>query len=222
MTPITDYANRAESLTPQFLKKNADSDQSNFAKEMRAFADQVQELEDAAFIVYTYRGIDSALAYGADQGWASNVNPVLDDIGSIVGAPRQSLLNVDYALSIKAKIQMNASQGEPERLVAALQQIITTPGNNHPKIDLIEIQPATVCLNLENPENPLPIATWLIQQTMDKVKTAGVALEIQKSTARPFCFSVDSATPWYSNGKGFGNNSTDVNGGQLATPLFTE
>ena len=222
MTPITDYADRAESLTPQFLKKNADGDQSNFAKEMRAFADQVQALEDAAFLVYLTRGIDSALAYGIAQSWASNTNPVLDDIGSIVGAPRKKLSNVDYALAIKAQIQMNASQGEPERLIFALQQMITTPGNAFPKINLTEMQPATVILSIENPEDPLPTYTWLIQQTMDKVKAAGVALEVQKSTARPFCFSVDGATPWYANGKGFGNNSTDVNGGELATPIIRE
>jgi hypothetical protein len=217
-TKITDYAARAESLTPQFLKKNADGDQSNFALEMSAFAGQVQALENAAFQVYLYRGIDAALQYGIDQGWDVNTNQLLDDIGSIVGAPRQGETNANYSVAIKAQIQMNASQGEPERLISALQQIVTDPGSTSPVIDFIAMQPARVCLNIELPQQ-IP---WYMQQVMDKVKSGGVSLEIQQSTERPFCFSVDGTAPWFANGKGFGINASDVNGGELATPLIRE
>jgi hypothetical protein len=215
---MTDYENRAESLIPQFLKSDSAGNQSNFAKEMRAFAYQVQLIENAALGIYAIRGIEAALDYGIEYGWPADVNPFLDDIGSIVGAPRQTSLNVDYALAIKAQIQINASKGEPERLIMAIQQIVTIPGNTAPKIDYIDMQLASVCLNIENPQ----VIPWHLKQSMDKVKSAGVSLEIQQSTARPFCFSLDGATPWYSNGKGFGNNSSDINGGQFATPLLRE
>jgi hypothetical protein len=185
-------------------------DDSNFSLEMQAFGDHVQAIETAAFAVYLYRGIDAALAMGYSS--------TLDDIGSIVGAPRYEYSDIDFAIAIKAKIQMNASQGEPERLISALQNIMTIPGNNLVKVDYFEGQPARVFMNVELQE----IIPANLQYILDGVKSAGVALSIQQSKSRPFCFSANGTTPWYANGKGFGNNDTDENGGQLATPLFTE
>jgi hypothetical protein len=229
MQTIPNYSDRAISLLPEFMKRNKAGDVSYFAQEIMAFADQIQALETAIMAVYLYRGIDAAVSGGYSQ--------TLDDIGGIVGCPAHivagslTMTNAEYAIALRAQIQMNASRGEPERLIAAIQFLSTSPGGTSCKVDYIQMQPASAVLNLENPSWPdflgkdlsgslALIPFW--QQVMDKVKAGGVALSVQQSSSRPFCFSIDGATPWYSNGKGFGNNSTDVNGGQLATPLFTE
>jgi hypothetical protein len=91
ITPITNYEDRAESLVPEFLKRDALlGDRSFFSAEVRAFAAQIQVLEDAAMDVYLHRGIDSALAYGIAQSWDASKNPILDGLGDIVGlSPRR-------------------------------------------------------------------------------------------------------------------------------------
>jgi hypothetical protein len=220
MTPITDYEDRAESLIPEFLKRNAAGAQSNFAKEVRAFAAMVQELEDAINDVYLYRSIDQALIYGAANGFGDSAteNPILRDIGSAVGQPRYGnplWTNAQYAPMIKAKIAMNASQGEPERIIAALQTITTTPVNTPKRVEYVNSFPAGITLTVEDPDT-VPAN---MQQIMESVVSGGVSVKIQQRTGRPFCFSLDGVNPYYSYGKGFGINSTDVNGGQLAFPL---
>jgi hypothetical protein len=218
MIPITDYADRAESLIPEFLKRNAAGAQSNFAKEVRAFAGMVQELEDAIYDVYFYRGIAAALIYGAANGFgdSATVNPILDGIGSIVGQPRYGLpdetswTNIYYAAMLWAKIAMNASQGEPERIIAAA---IAITGAS--KVDYVNAFPAGIVLTLAD---PLLVPDDL-QSLMENVVSGGVSVVLHQRSSRPFCFSLNGTTPYYSYGKGFGNNSTDVNGGKLAYPL---
>ena len=213
--PITNYSDRAQSLVPEFLKRDALlGDKSFFVEEVRAFAAQVQLLEDAAMDVYLYRGIDSALIYGAANGFGNDAtaNPILDGIGDIVGQPRNLMTNVQYAVMIKAKIQMNATQGEPERIIAALQAITTTPGNTPKRVHFQNSFPAGVTLTVENPD----IIPDRMQDIMERIVSGGVSVIIQQSTGRPFCFSLNGTAPYYPYGKGFGINSTDVNGGQLA------
>jgi hypothetical protein len=223
ITPITNYEDRAESLVPEFLKRDEEfGDKSFFVLEVRAFAAQVQILEDAAMDVYLYRGIDSALVHGAANGFGNNAttNPILDGIGDIVGQPRNLMTNVQYAVMIKAKIQMNATQGEPERIIAALQAITTIPGNTPKKVNYFNSFPAGVTLVVENPDTILFVSDRL-HEIMESVLSGGVSVSIVKigSDTRPFCFSLDGINPYYSYGKGFGNNNADPNGGQLAYPI---
>jgi hypothetical protein len=218
ITPITNYEDRAESLVPEFLKRDTEfGDKSFFVLECRAFAAQVQLLEDAAMDVYLYRGIDAALIYGAANGFGNSSlqNPILDGIGDIVGQPRNLLTNLQYAIMIKAKIQMNATQGEPERIIAALSAITTTPGNTPKRVNYQNSFPAGVTLTVENPDS-IPDR---MQDIMESVVSGGVSVTIHQVTGRPFCFSLNGTLPYYSYGRGFGNNSTDPLGGQLAYPL---
>lgn len=213
---ISDYSARALSLIPNYMLRNKAGDVSYFAQEMMALGDQVQALETAIMAVYLYRGIDAAVSGVYSQ--------TLDDIGTIVGCPphivggSSTMSDADYAIALRAQISMNTSQGEPERLISALQFLTTEPGGAASKVDYIRINPASVCLNIEDPA----VVPSFLEQTMNQVKAGGVAISVQQSTARPFCFSVDGSTPWFPNGKGFGDNPTDVNGGQLAYSLFTE
>lgn len=218
ITPITNYEDRAESLVPEFLKRDTLlGDKSFFVEEVRAFAAQVQILEDAVMDVYLYRGIDAALIYGAAHGFGDTAteNPILDGLGDIVGQPRNLLTNAQYAIMIKAKVQMNATQGEPERIIAALQAITTTPGNTPKRVHFQNSFPAGITLTVENPD----IIPDRMQDIMESVVSGGVSVVIHQITGRPFCFSLDGVHPYYSFGRGFGNNSTDPLGGQLAYPL---
>ena len=218
ITPITNYEERAESLVPEFLKRDALlGDESFFAAEVGAFAAQVQILEDAAMDVYLYRGIDSALAYGVAQSWDAGLNPILDGIGDLVGQPRNLMTNAQYAIMIKAKIQMNATQGEPERIIAALSAITTTPGNTPKRVNFQNSFPAGITLTVEHPDT----VPDRLQDIMESVVSGGVSIVIHEigAAGRPFCFSLDGINPFFSYGRGFGNNSTDPLGGQFAFPL---
>jgi len=173
-----------------------------------AFGDQVQALETAIMAIDLYRGIDSALAGGYSQ--------TLDDIGAIVGCPAHivdgspSMADSDYAVALRVQILINASQGEPERLIAALQFLSTTPGSTPTKIDYWEQYVARACLNVRDPQQ----FSTVLQQVMDIVKAGGVALEIQETEEPAFIFGGDRMTdadpgeeddtdPYYSNGEGF-------------------
>jgi hypothetical protein len=216
MQTISDFSDRAVSLIPNYMLKNKAGAVSYFTQEMMAFGDQVQALETAIMAIYLCRGIDAAVEYEYSQ--------TLDDIGSIVGCPPHivdgsaTMSDGDYALALRAQIQMNASQGEPERLISAIQFLTAPAGDTPSKIDFVAYQPASVCLNVDNPE-VIPI---YLQQVMDKVKAAGVALTVQISTDHMFCFSLDGFTPWYTGGKGFRPTSASSDGGQLASPIFME
>jgi hypothetical protein len=219
ITPITNYEDRAESLVPEFLKRDPiTGDKSFFVMELRAFAAQVQILENAAMGVYFYRGIDAALVYGAAHGFGndSTQNPILDGIGNIVGQPRNLLTNVQYALTIKAKIQMNASRGEPERIISAAQAITTTPGNTPIKVNYFSQFPAGILLDLENPEI-IPVS---LQQIMESVVSGGVSIVISADYGNMFNFtSNDSSESDTSDTLGF-NEDGDTFGGQLAEQLI--
>jgi hypothetical protein len=220
ITPITNYEDRAESLVPEFLKRDTEfGDKSFFVLEVRAFAAQVQLLEDATMDVYLYRGIDSALVYGTAHGFgdASTQNPILDGIGDLIGQPRELRTNAEYAIMIKAKIQMNATQGEPERIITALSAITTTPGNTPKRVNFQNSFPAGITLTVESPD----VIPERLQDIMESVVSGGVSVVIHQIGAdgRPFCFSLNGVDPYYSFGRGFGNNDADPLGGQLAYPL---
>jgi len=157
-------------------------DQSNFAKEIRAFAVQVEELVDAANIVYSVRSIDAALQFGIDHGWPTDTNPVLNDIGDIVGQPRYNHDNAEYAILLKAKVQMNASRGEPERIISAIRSICQTE-----QIQYEEYYPASIVVTVESDNVPEEL-----NQIMQKIVSGGVRINlVASSTTDAFAFSDD-------------------------------
>ena len=87
----------------------AQGDKTIFSKEIQADADQAQDLENAIWAVKDARSVENA------------TGATLDYIGEVVGCNRPTgYEDESYRLLIKAQIQMNASGGEPERLIAGV------------------------------------------------------------------------------------------------------
>ena len=78
-TRITNYQDYAERLLPEEFKKiqggTNKGEQSNIAKEERAFAAQIQELEDALWVMYDKRNINYSES-PSNTGRASIVSSV--------------------------------------------------------------------------------------------------------------------------------------------------
>lgn len=153
-------------------------DQSNFSKEITAFTDQVMELETAINDVYNLRSVDTAT-------WQT-----LNNIGDQVGQARPyGMSDSDYRSLVRAKIQMNMSGGEPERLIAAVEALTgALPANvqytDYPGMVRIEYAGNAVA-NL-----------WTF---MKRLTAGGIGLQIvQNDATSPFRF--DSG-PGFDSGK---------------------
>jgi predicted ATPase len=147
----------------------ATGDPSNVSKFVRVFADQIQLLENATADVKILRQ------------FAHAENAQLDSIGAIVGENRQGKSDAEYRIAILARINTNASRGEPERLITALRQITASID-----IHLTEHYPAMVHLEFSS----AVIVTGLLEY-MQRVCSGGVKLIItQYSTTHPFRFDV--------------------------------
>ncbi len=121
---ITDYEDQAEALLPgQFKRIYGGTDagqQTLFAQEIRAFAAQVQELEDAFWVLYDKRNVNYS---DAPSNTSRNV---LDDFGDNHGITRGGATDAVFAVLIKAKIQAEKSCGEPNRLINFLKALTST------------------------------------------------------------------------------------------------
>jgi hypothetical protein len=201
MNKITDYEDRAENLIPEQLKKIYGGSnkglQSNFAKEIRLFASQVQALEDAAWDVYTKRTIDAAVTFSLDA--------VLDRIGELVGESRLARSNFDYAVAIRARIQMNASQGEPERLISAIRSVCDTED-----IDYQDLSPATIHIQFGSDTAPSNIL-----EIMKKIKSGGVQIFLVKSDPDDAFMFASESTSETDSDHGFSDLS-QITGGKLS------
>jgi hypothetical protein len=155
----------------------ASGDKSIFSREIQAFADQAQELEDATYDVATKRGVDTA------------TGAVLDLVGEIVGQTRPvGIGDSDYRDLIRFKIQMNSSGGEPERLVLAVQVLTGAT-----EIFIVEGY-CSVWIYFSATSFPANIFSMLY-----KLKAAGVKLFLTNGEDTPFM--LDSSTNGLDQGK---------------------
>jgi|WetSurMetagenome_2_1015567.scaffolds.fasta_scaffold576694_1 hypothetical protein len=168
-------------------------DVTNFVKEMKAFLRQVREIEYWAGVIKSTRSIDAALQYGIDRRWSFDKNFLLDDIGDIVGMPRYNKSNFDYSVMLKAKIQMNASRGEPERIISAIRAICQTE-----VIRYYEYYPASVVVEFESDVVPDGI-----NQIMEKVVSGGVHINVVQMASDAFAFSADGSDELGDTAHGF-------------------
>jgi hypothetical protein len=147
----------------------AQGDPSNVSKFVRVFADQVQLLENATADVKALRMFQYA------------EKAQLDEIGAIVGENRQGKTDAQYRIAILARINTNASRGEPERIIYALKQITTATD-----VYFKERYPATIQLAFAAPD----IVSGL-KQYMQRICAGGVQLILeQHSTSTPFVFDI--------------------------------
>lgn len=93
-TQITDHSAQAIARLHEFHK-----DKTNILAFINAIIDPHQDIEDAMWQLFTERTIDTA------------IGQQLDDIGKIVGQPRNGLNDDDYRRHIRAKISVSQSNG---------------------------------------------------------------------------------------------------------------
>lgn len=103
---ITDHADAAVARLPGQYKGKP-----RIEALVRSIGKQTQDLEDAAFTVLLGRSVDTA------------VGPTLDDVGAIVGQPRQGFDDDFYRILIYVKIAENFSNGAYRSVVAAFRLI---------------------------------------------------------------------------------------------------
>ncbi len=78
---------------------------------MAALGAETQALEDALWSIRTMTSLDTA------------VGSALDDIGTLVGYPRDTTDDDVYRLEIRAKIVKNVSEGDAEALIAVFKDM---------------------------------------------------------------------------------------------------
>jgi hypothetical protein len=149
----------------------AQGDQSRFSKEIQIFATQVQEIEQAISDVISLRELDNA------------TGKTLDYVGEVVGISRPYGLNdAAYLIIIKAKIQMNASGGEPERLIAAIRAL-TTAGD-------VAFWDIPFLVSLEFPGTSIIDGLW---NFIKRIVAGGVELRlVNVDSLSPFTFDSDT------------------------------
>lgn len=104
---ITNYADIAiDRLIHQYKNK------PKLEAILKAFASEIQELENTYFDLLEKRSFDTAIGYQ------------LDRIGVILGETRQGLNDDEYRIRLKAKVFKNTSFGEPERIITLFKLLV--------------------------------------------------------------------------------------------------
>lgn len=158
--------------------------------------DQVQNLEDAIFSLYGRLDIDGS----------SGIQ--LDRIGTIVGQERLGLADAEYQLFIKAKIAVNVSEGDAERIISTWKLMTGAD-----QVVLYEAFPAEVDLYTESSiltPSLEPLALELIQNVAAGGVRVGFAAVYDPDNA--FSFALGGL-----NTGGFGTTSDPGVGGKLST-----
>lgn len=106
VTPITTHAADAKArLLQQFKDKaNIEALLDAINVEVQRYEDEVMDLSDV---------LDIDLMGGVN----------LDNIGKIVGQPREGRSDADYRVAIRAKIGVNYSSGTPDEVIASFERI---------------------------------------------------------------------------------------------------
>jgi hypothetical protein len=139
---------------------------------VKAFAQQSQDLEDAAFQV-----IENTLV-------ATAVGVQLDELGEIVGVERGGKSDADYRVRIGAQIILNSSSGTIEELLA----LATALGATTDTV-ITEVQPAKIEVAVN-----VPISNGEeVGIVMSQAKPAGVGFWFTWYESADY-FKLDSAT----------------------------
>jgi len=166
---IHDHVEQALALLLEQFK-----DKPNLEALVDALVTQVQDLEDVFHALIYERLPDTAI--GAQ----------LEQIGELVGELRGGLSDEDFRRFIRARIQVNLSCGEPERLIGVLKTL--TGADN---VQLEQCHPTTAILFYE-------VASALTTSLRTRIKTqmydavgAGVQLHIVEHGPEYFGFLDD-------------------------------
>lgn len=176
---------------------------------LRSWGAQNQEIESAFWALFTQRNI--RLATGQH----------LDNLGEIVGEPRQDRTDEPYRAAIRVRILVNLSDGQPEQLITIAREMLG--GGDDPDIQLTEHQPASMLIRVHSSlgsVDPADMARMLRQ-----AKAAGVGFGLVVPFGAPRTFTWGSTptssglTPNAAPTTGHGS-TTDAAMGGLWTGVF--
>lgn len=149
-------------------------DKPNILAFLDALTGPIQDIEDAFYDLLTERGVDTAVG---DQ---------LDDLGTIVGQPRDGLSDDDYRPFLRARIATNRSNGTINDLIVISELILDdllSPLTIEPQY------PAGVVVNVDE-ELSEDLSDALIGFLRD-AKSSGVRLILEYFTdEEPFTFAI--------------------------------
>lgn len=173
-------------------------DPSLISKMVRAFVDQLQEVELEAYQTYIFRFLNQATGVQ------------LDGCGEIVGEERLFRGDEEYRQAIYFKTFLNTGAGEPEVLISALR-FVTHSANIH----YLEAWPAKILMTYEGefiPDN--------LSKSMQKISPAGVDLiVIDELGSEGFVY--DSTIGPLPDNEGLGYSSVNqIEGGKYSSIVF--
>lgn len=166
-------------------------------------ADEVQEVEDALWELYTRRSVSSA--FGAQ----------LDVLGLIVGRARGGLEDEDYRAWIKAQIRANRSSGSPTDILHILRLIFGDAAD----VELREWWPATFTVTLHE---ELTLSPAVILAILKQAKSAGVRVVLEytgEDEEETFEFASVTSPVELSTALGYGSTLDATMGGYYAAAV---
>jgi hypothetical protein len=155
-----------------------------------SFAQQVQDLENAAHAVLEGRTIDDA--EGAQ----------LDGLGALVGERRNGQTDEIYRLRIRARIQLNLSSGTGDQILSIFANLIASGQT----IRLKEYFPASFLLTVSGTVGTTEAVGAELGRLLQTAKAAGINAQLKASTdtdENTFRFST-TTTPEVTATAGFG------------------
>jgi hypothetical protein len=157
-TQITDHQTQALARLHEFHKNR-----TNIVAFINAITAPHQDIENAMWQLFTERTIDTAIGVQ------------LDDIGTIVGQPRNGLSDDDYRRHIRAKISVSQSNGRVFDIIAVARAML---GDSTVEIEIDQTGTAAVVVRLTGTLITDTVADFLIAFLRDTV-AAGVRVILQ-------------------------------------------
>jgi hypothetical protein len=130
---------------------------------LRIYLDKIQELEDAFSDLLSETTIDNS------------VGVHLENIGAIVGEPKNGRSDELYRLAIKARIRLNKSAGTIEDIIA----IAIAVANADVSIEMTEYFPAAFIARIVEPIDPAVTDVYRIADFINSARGGGIATHLE-------------------------------------------
>lgn len=162
---------------------------------LTAFANQIQELEDALFVMRTQRFIDSATGVA------------LDVIGRKIGLRREGRSDSDFRIWIRAEIRANASSGTAPEIIDVLRLLVDDSNT----ILFTPFYPASFHIEILD---ALATSAQDLADIIERSKVAGVGASLiysENDSSETFTFASGSS-PEASTTQGFADSGKTTGG----------
>jgi hypothetical protein len=171
-------------LPEQFRRKTDDPNHNE--KLLLAIAEQIQSLETACQQVLTQRTIDRGIGVQ------------LDDIGKLVGEPRNGLDQETYRRRVRARISVHRSKGTIEDVIRVTTLVVFDDAAT------ILVQPlpiAGVVVHVDGAVVSEAVADTVLFEFLQATVAAGVRVILESGTTPPATrFAFDGTGPGYDAG----------------------